>query len=81
MEINKIILASSIGAAITIVGGGLFLHKKTMNKIDNVELKIDTINSRIKLHEINSEMENYNNRICIKNLNDRIDSLEKSNKK
>ena len=88
MEINKKFLVSSIGAVIVVIAGGVYVNVRAINRIkkDVKAIKaeqndtIDAVDCLTKSdtlqNQINSNMMNW-----IGSLTNRIDSLEKSNKK
>lgn len=71
MEINKNLLICSIGASIVVVAGGVYATAREMKKIkDSLE------NARTTSYACDLVLADH-----IDSLSNRIDSLEKSNKK
>ena len=88
MEINKQILVSSIGAVIVVIAGGVYVNVRAINGIKKdikaiKDKQSDTIYAVDCLTKSDTLQNQINNNIMnwMNTLNDKIDSLKKSNKK
>lgn len=88
MEINKQILVGSIGTAIVVIAGGVYVNVRAINSIKKdikaiKDKQSDTIYAVDCLTKSDTLQNQINNNIMnwMNSLNNQIDSLKKSNKK
>lgn len=81
MEINKKFLVGSIGTAIVVIAGGVYANVRALKEIKREQEVLFELSHNALCAEKLQDKINVALRDMIRLVNERVDSLEKSNKK
>lgn len=81
MEINKKFLIGSIGTAIVVIAGGVYANIIAIKELKRKQEILFEISNDALCVDKNQSKINYALRDMIRLVNEKVDSLEKSNKK
>ena len=81
MEINKKFLIGSIGTAIVVIAGGVYANIRAIKELKRKQEILFEISNDALCVDKNQSKINYALRDMIRLVNEKVDSLEKSNKK